>query len=121
MARLRRFRDAYRRALEMWRERTGPVVFPEGTTFEGPGLLEFRPGIFRLAAAGGFPVVPAAIWYDKRENAWVDDDTFVEHFLRVFRNPVIRVHVAYGPPITGEDPEALRDEAWSWIRKTLRN
>ncbi len=97
------------------------VVFPEGTTFEGPGLLEFRPGIFRLAAEGGFPIVPAAIWYEEREDAWVGDDTFVGHFLRVFKKPVMRVHVAYGPPITGTDPEDLRVRAWTWVRETLRN
>lgn len=97
------------------------VVFPEGTTFEGPGLLEFRPGVFRLAVEGGFPIVPAAIWYEDMENAWVGDDTFVGHFLRVFRKPVIRVNVAYGPPMTDPDPEILRDRAWSWIRETLKN
>jgi len=97
------------------------AVFPEGTTFEGPGLLEFRPGIFRLAAEGGFPVVPAAIWYEERENAWVGDDTFIGHFLRVFRKPVMRVHVAYGPPITGMDPEELRVQAWTWIQGALKN
>ena len=31
LKRLRRFRDAYRAALERWRKRTGPVCFPEGT------------------------------------------------------------------------------------------
>ncbi len=31
LERLRRFRDAYRAALERWRQRTGPVCFPEGT------------------------------------------------------------------------------------------
>lgn len=97
------------------------AVFPEGTTFEGPGLLEFRPGIFRLAAEGNIPIVPAAIWYEERENAWVGDDTFVGHFLRVFRKPVMRVHVAYGPPISGMDPEDLRVQAWTWIHDTLRN
>ena len=97
------------------------VVFPEGTTFEGPGLLEFRPGIFRLAAAGGFPVVPAAIWYEEREDAWVGDDTFIGHFLRVFRKPVVRVHVSYGSPVTDSDPEILRKETWRWIHQTLQN
>ena len=31
LERLRRFRDAYRAALERWRQRMGPVRFPEGT------------------------------------------------------------------------------------------
>ncbi|MBM4371498.1 MAG: 1-acyl-sn-glycerol-3-phosphate acyltransferase [Deltaproteobacteria bacterium] len=97
------------------------VVFPEGTSSAGPGVLDFRPGIFRLAAEGGFPVLPVAIWYEAREDAWVGEDTFVGHFLRVFRKPAIRVHVAYGPPMTDTDPEKLRSAAWTWIRDNLKD
>ncbi len=44
LTRLRRFRDAYRRALETWRERAGPVVFPEGTykMRDYPGVITGR-------------------------------------------------------------------------------
>ncbi len=44
LERLRRFRDAYRAALERWRERTGPVHFPEGTykMRDYPGVVSDR-------------------------------------------------------------------------------
>ena len=44
LARLRRFRDAYRAALDRWRQRTGPVSFPEGTykMREYPGVISER-------------------------------------------------------------------------------
>ena len=44
LERLRRFRDAYRAALERWRQRTGPVRFPEGTykMRDYPGVIGDR-------------------------------------------------------------------------------
>ena len=44
LERLRRFRDAYRAALERWRQRTGPVRFPEGTykMRDYPGVVSDR-------------------------------------------------------------------------------
>jgi REP element-mobilizing transposase RayT len=44
LERLRRFRDAYRAALERWRQRAGPVRFPEGTykMRDYPGVLSDR-------------------------------------------------------------------------------
>ncbi len=45
LERLRRFRDAYRAALERWRKREGPVSFPEGTykMRDYPGVISDRP------------------------------------------------------------------------------
>jgi hypothetical protein len=44
LERLRRFRDAYREALERWRQRAGPVRFPEGTykMRDYPGVVRDR-------------------------------------------------------------------------------
>ena len=42
------------------------VVFPEGTTFKGPGLLPFKNGIFHMAAERGIPVVPVTIIYKNK-------------------------------------------------------
>jgi putative transposase len=53
LERLRRFRDAYRAALERWRQHTGPVRFPEGTykMREYPGVVSDRaPPVSRQAA-----------------------------------------------------------------------
>lgn len=95
------------------------AVFPEGTSSSGPGILPFSPGMFRLAAREGFTVVPVAIEYADRSDAWVGDDTFVGHFLRAFSKKDIRVEVSFGPPLRDEDPEALRNVAWHWIRSVL--
>lgn len=95
------------------------VVFPEGTSFRGPGLLSFRPGTFRLSSESGSPLVPVSIEYEKPEDAWVDDDSFLPHFIRTFSRREVRVTVSFGPVMRDHDPERLMRSAWSWIDESL--
>jgi 1-acyl-sn-glycerol-3-phosphate acyltransferase len=95
------------------------VVFPEGTTSTGPGCLPFRTGAFRLAAARGLPIVPVAIAYHDRDVAWVDDTSFVAHFLECFRARRVAVSVAIGDAIRGREPGALCERAEHWILARL--
>ncbi len=95
------------------------MVFPEGTSYEGPGVLPFKTGIFATAAENGFPVVPVAIEYEDRSDAWVGDDTFVRHFFQAFRKKRLGVTVSFGPELKSSDQEKLKIESWTWINKTL--
>lgn len=47
------------------------IVFPEGTSYAGPGILEFRPGAFEIAAYNNISVVPVAIEYNDKNDACV--------------------------------------------------
>lgn len=96
------------------------ALFPEGTTYRGPGILSFRPGMFRLAAREGIPVVPVAIEYGDASDAWVDQDTFVGHFLRTFSKPAITVKVCFGPVLRGMEAGALQNVAWHWINTVVQ-
>ncbi len=97
------------------------LIFPEGTTYEGPGVLDFKPGMFNTCAEEGFTVIPVAIEYEKREMAWIGKDTFVPHFIRTFRNPVVRVSVSFGLPLSGNDAQELRQIAQDWVQtETVR-
>jgi lyso-ornithine lipid O-acyltransferase len=115
--------DSRRRAFAALGERLDRgeriVVFPEGTTSAGPGCRRFRAGAFRLAADRDLPIVPVAIAYHEREAAWVDDTSFVAHFLKCFRARRLAVSVAIGPEIHGRDPATLRQLAEHWIRGRL--
>jgi 1-acyl-sn-glycerol-3-phosphate acyltransferase len=91
------------------------VVFPEGTTSGEPGLLPFRPGLFRAVAGHNFPVVPVAITYQEGDIAYVGEDTFLGNFMRVFSRPRIRLTVNYGPALIMADPDQLRQSAWQWV------
>ena len=96
------------------------AAFPEGTTFRGPGLLPFYPGLFRLAEQYDFPVVPIAIEYEDPADAWVGDDPFVGHFLTAFRKRRMRVRLVFGKPIRAHQVEDLRDTTRAFIHARVR-
>ena len=95
------------------------ATFPEGTTTPGPGMGDFAYGLFSLAEKNGFPVVPVAISYVDPEDAWVDDDSFVGHFLRRFRRRRLHVRLAFGPTLHADLDSDLREAAQGWIRAQL--
>jgi 1-acyl-sn-glycerol-3-phosphate acyltransferase len=96
------------------------LIYPEGTTFEGPGVLDFKPGIFRTCAAEGFPVVPIAIEFKNKDMAWIGDDTFLRHFLEAFGHWRVEVSVSVGQPLSGNDGEALRLQCQQWVDSETR-
>lgn len=95
------------------------TVFPEGTTSHGPGVASFRAGSFRLAAERGLGVVPIAIAYGDRRDAWVGDDEFVRHFLERFAEPRMQVTIAFGPTLYGKDGVEIAARAERWISDRL--
>lgn len=95
------------------------AVFPEGTTFRGPGCADFRLGAFITAHEVGVPVIPVAIEYARPSDAW-QDEGLVTHFNRKFRRPTIDAQVHLGPPMSEETPMELMDETRDWIDGRLR-
>ncbi len=92
------------------------IVFPEGTSYAGPGILNFRPGTFELAAENNIAVVPVSIEYEDSNDAWVGDETFVRHFIHTFSKKAINVAITFGPAITGNE---LLQPSYEWIKNTL--
>jgi len=88
------------------------LVFPEGTTSAGPNTLPFRPRSFEAAHIAGVPVQPIAIKYDHKSVAFIDDDVFITHFFRLFRQKKITCRIAFGPLLVGEN---TCEEARQWI------
>jgi 1-acyl-sn-glycerol-3-phosphate acyltransferase len=78
------------------------------------------PGLVQLAEQYGFPIVPFALEYEDRADAWVDDDPFVGHFMRTFRKPAVRLHLSFGPTLRGGSGETLRRDAADWTRAEVR-
>jgi len=96
------------------------AAFPEGTTCRGPGILPFFPGLFRVAEEYDFPIVPFALEYEDRADAWVDDDPFVGHFLQTFGKPRVRLLLSFGPALRRRPSEEMRRDASDWIRGEVR-
>jgi 1-acyl-sn-glycerol-3-phosphate acyltransferase len=95
------------------------TVFPEGTTFEGPGTKNFKKGTFKTASEIGVPVVPCAISYSDTRNAWVGNDLFVWHFFRQFWKPFTKVTVCFGEPIIDDDYTVLKEKTYKAINAML--
>jgi 1-acyl-sn-glycerol-3-phosphate acyltransferase len=95
------------------------AVFPEGTTTRGPGCLPFQPGMFYTAARLGVPIVPVALHYEHREDAWVGDDTLLRHFFERFARSSVRLRVSFGPQLAHPDGGALLRHAEAWIAEAI--
>ncbi|MBI3141655.1 MAG: 1-acyl-sn-glycerol-3-phosphate acyltransferase [Bacteroidetes bacterium] len=96
------------------------LIFPEGTTDTGPGLLEPKQGMFHVCAEGRFPIHPLAIEYDDPNLAWVGNDLFIPHFIKHFGRKSIRVKLRFGPSITGGDGQELLEKTYYWLNRNLR-
>jgi len=96
------------------------VVFPEGTTYRGPGCEEFRIGSFEVACEAGVPILPVALEYADPDDAW-GDESFLEHFTERFRQPAVNVHVHFGPAIHGLEPLDAMHATHDWISTRLNH
>ena len=95
------------------------VVFPEGTTSAGPGILPFKNGIFHLAAAKEIPVVPVAVSYENPDAAWTGNDFFLPHFLKIFKTSPLKARLSFGPVLRINDGQALKAAAYTSVQKQL--
>jgi len=94
-------------------------VFPEGTTSEGPKLLEFKNGIFNISAQNNIEISPVAIQYADRKDAWIGNDTFLGHFFRTFAKEKLFVKVTFCKTIKNPDAESLKKEVHQSIYSNL--
>lgn len=91
--------------------------FPEGTTTLG-ALRPFRRGIFGLARLAGVPVIPVRVRFESPELCWVDEETFVPHYLKTLRSKPHRVELDFGPALAAASftsDQAHADAAREWI------
>lgn len=96
------------------------LIYAEGTTFDGPGILPLRPGPFEVAEQGLFPIVPIAIEYKDPTDAWVGDWDFWEHFLHAFQKKEMVVRLKFGEVIPPGDAAQTRQQVQAWIDTETR-
>jgi 1-acyl-sn-glycerol-3-phosphate acyltransferase len=113
-------KDALAAIAAKLREGYPVILFPEGTTHADAQTREFRPGAFKTASDEGVPIVPVALDYRDPDAYWVDDDTFLPHFLRCFGKPYHDVIMHFGPPIRAANAEEAIATARQWIDEHLR-
>jgi lyso-ornithine lipid O-acyltransferase len=83
------------------------VLFPEGTSSDGAGVLPFRSSLLAPAAEAGTPITPCHLGYELDDGSVADevcywrDMTFVPHFLNLIRKREVRAFVRFGAPAKG--------------------
>lgn len=105
---------ALRKVRRVLERRVSVLNFPEGTTTRGDRVLPFREGSFGIAASLGTPIVPVRIDYPDRDLCWVDDETFVPHFVSFARRPKASASITFLPPLSiaaGEPAHAIAARA----------
>ena len=94
-------------------------ICPEGTTHIQPQTLEFRPATFHMAAEHRIPILPVAVEYKDKNDAFIGNDTFLPHFIRTFGKWRTVIHLHIGPILQGDDGEELLKQCKSWIDDSL--
>ena len=79
------------------------VIFPEGTSSDGSGVLPFRSSLLEAAIVSRVPITPAAIDYDLKEGSIVDevcywrDMDFGAHFWNLLGKESVTASLRFGP------------------------
>lgn len=86
------------------------TIFPEGTTFKGPGVKPFKNGSFKIAAENTLPVVPCAIEYRDPGLRWVSTESFIQNYVKMFWKPYSIAYLQFGNPIQENDFKILKEK-----------
>jgi len=103
-----------REVLRRIQDELSVIIFPEGTTHDGPDILDYKMGMFKMCADGGFPITPIAMEYRDKDVAWIGSSTFLDHAFRSFGHRNIDVAVRFGEVQYGDDPVELRQRIHDW-------
>jgi 1-acyl-sn-glycerol-3-phosphate acyltransferase len=95
------------------------INFPEGTTDTLPTTVNFNYGSFKTATQIKAAIIPVAIDYKVVSDAFVNDDTFIPHFLKCFGKPTTEIKITYFAPLYSEDADFLLKTSKDIIDKEL--
>jgi len=91
------------------------LLFPEGTSTDGSGVIRFHSRLIDPAASLGVPITAAAIRYTihdgtpERELCWYGNETFVNHLWKVLGVGGFEAVVQFGEPHVYTDRRAAAD------------
>jgi len=107
----------------------GVVVFPEGTSSGGDGVLAFRPPLLESAARAGLPVWFATVSYRTPDGCppardvvcWWADMPFGGHVLKLLGLPGFDARVVFGEqPVRESDRKVLAKRLREEVERQLR-
>ena len=99
------------------------IVYPEGTSSDGNGILPFKTSPFELAVSGNFQIQPIVTLYRVPEGepspCWYSDLSFMAHLWQFLGIRKIQCDVIIPDPIraNGKDRKALAQETYEVISR----
>ena len=98
------------------------VLFPEGTSSEGPLLMPVHPGMFLEAAKHGFRLYQWSLHFDNAKIAYPPGISFLKHLWETCQLNRVNVYIEVRQaPLKGIDGIALCNEAILWWDKSLKS
>jgi 1-acyl-sn-glycerol-3-phosphate acyltransferase len=95
------------------------AVFPSGTTRLREDK-DWRPGAFRLAEESGVPLQAFRLRFDPlREAAYIDNDSFLPHLLRLCRQGGVKAEIEFAAPEVVRDWKSSLAKAQAWCREIV--
>jgi 1-acyl-sn-glycerol-3-phosphate acyltransferase len=100
------------------------VAFPEGTTTNGQAVLNFHTSLLQPALLTKSPIQPVALQYQgvaAQQAAFVGDDEFIPHLLKMLSLDKIEVRVSFLPIInsSGKDRHTVGAAARAAILEAI--
>jgi 1-acyl-sn-glycerol-3-phosphate acyltransferase len=105
------------------------VLFPEGTTNDGRGILDFKSTLFHVPAETDTPLLPVSLRYSHINSlpvteetkdiiAWYGDMEFLPHFRSLLGLRSITVRVRFAGPLyaAGQGRKVLSSHACAHVR-----
>ena len=101
------------------------LLFPEGTTSDGSGVLRFKPRLFQAAVRTRVPVQPVALRYRGPGGGpgpvpFLGEQSFFANLWQVLAMPALRAEVDCLPPLQhGLDPRILAESSQNSVARAL--
>jgi len=96
------------------------VLFPEGTSGEGPLLLPLKPAMFYESAQRGFNIYQWSLHFDSAKTGFPPGVSFIKHLWAVCSEWRINAYIdVREEPLHMKDGDALIQEASNWWNDSL--
>lgn len=96
------------------------VLFPEGTSGEGPTLLPLKPGMFFECAKHNFPIYQWSLHFDNAKTAFPPGISFIKHLWAICREWHINAYIEIRQqPLQSNNGEELIEDAKYWWNNSL--
>lgn len=96
------------------------VLFPEGTSWEGPLMLPVKPAMFYEAAHHGYPIYQWSLHFDTAKTAFPVGINFLSHLWAISLEKEVNAYIdVRTEPIRGTDGDAILEDAQRWWNQSL--